>query len=306
VDYGQGGVTLRIGPVAHRDQSEALRLVLPDLRDSERTDLFAGSPDGWEAIEGLFAAHRRQQMVGAVWAQLQPGATAVLWPPGLAAPADEQAAAELLEVACGFLSRQPISMAQSVLLSRNDPQAARLGRVGFAPLADLAYLVATRARFPAVRPGPPVLEFESYQTRLHERLTSIVLRTYQQTLDCPQLSGARDVNDVLRGYRDTGRFAPDHWQFVRHQARDIGCLLLADFPETGHMELVYMGIVPEARGHGWGIEIARHAMWVARQADRSRLVLAVDQQNTPALAMYELACFVTWERRTVFVRRFAS
>ena len=73
-----------------------------------------------------------------------------------------------------------------------------------------------------------------------------------------------------------------------------------------HMELVYMGLVPDARGNGWGRAMVRHAQWLARRRDRSQLVLAVDQKNLPALAMYEAASFVGWDNRSVWMRSLAG
>ncbi len=89
---------------------------------------------------------------------------------------------------------------------------------------------------------------------------------------------------------------------MRHSQRDIGCLLLADHPESNQWELVYMGLVPEARGRGWGAKIARHAQWEAQRAGRERLVLAVDAANRPAVAMYQQAGLFAWDRRVVLLR----
>ncbi len=128
--------------------------------------------------------------------------------------------------------------------------------------------------------------------------------TYQQTRDCPQLNGVRDVEDVLAGYRAAGVFDAGRWLIVRHAGTDVGCLLLTDFPEHDNWELTYMGVAPSARGNGWGIEMVRYAQWRARLAGRSRLVLAVDAANDPAIRMYVAAGFQAWERRTVCVKVF--
>ena len=101
-----------------------------------------------------------------------------------------------------------------------------------------------------------------------------------------------------------GAFAPDQWLIVRHQGRDVGCLLLADHPEPGNRELVYMGLVPAVRGHGWGSHITQHAQWLARQAGRPRLVLAVDAANGPAIRVYESLGFRAWDRKSVYLRVF--
>ena len=36
------------------------------------------------------------------------------------------------------------------------------------------------------------------------------------------------------------------------RARMIGCLILTDYPEHAIWELIYMGVLPAARGRGWG------------------------------------------------------
>ena len=32
---------------------------------------------------------------------------------------------------------------------------------------------------------------------------------------------------------------------------------------------MYMGIVPEARGHGWGVDLVRQAQWIAQSPERT-------------------------------------
>jgi ribosomal protein S18 acetylase RimI-like enzyme len=81
---------------------------------------------------------------------------------------------------------------------------------------------------------------------------------------------------------------------------------LADHPQEENWELVYMGLVPSARGNGWGREVVRHAQWLTRQAGRPRLVLAVDAANHPAVAMYTCAGFRAWGRRRVYLKALAE
>ena len=186
--------------------------------------------------------------------------------------------------------------------SRKKPCCAR---GDYNRLSELLYLVSPNSEFPTSPPATS-LEFESYSPANHQRLARIVEATYQQTLDCPQLDGIRDVEDVLAGYRASGVFDASRWLIVRHDGADVGCLLLGDFPENDNWELVYMGVTPSARGHGWGIELVRYAQWRAGQAGRARLVLAVDAANGPAIRLYAAAGFQAWERRTVFVKIFPA
>ena len=99
-----------------------------------------------------------------------------------------------------------------------------------------------------------------------ERLADVIQRTYEGTLDCTALDGARDMDDVIDGYKATGVFRRQNWMFVRHGGADVGVLLLADHPAARQWELMYMGLVPEYRGSGWGRQIAHYAQWLARGA----------------------------------------
>jgi ribosomal protein S18 acetylase RimI-like enzyme len=110
------------------------------------------------------------------------------------------------------------------------------------------------------------------------------------------------MEDVIAGYQATGVFRSELWQIIRKDGVEVGVLLLADHTSAGHWELVYMGLVPAARGHGWGRQITQHAQLLAQRAEIERIVLAVDSANSPALAMYRTAGFEKWDRRHVYVR----
>jgi ribosomal protein S18 acetylase RimI-like enzyme len=177
-----------------------------------------------------------------------------------------------------------------------------LKHVGFRHLADLIYLTCESQRFPRERDREAVLEFVPFDGPLRSRLMRLIERTYEGTLDCTALNGVRDVDNVINGYQATGVFKPQNWMIVRAHGEDAGVLLLADHPKAGHWELMYMGLVPEVRGNGWGRQITRHAQWLAAQSGVERIVLAVDATNEPALRMYRNTGFEMWDRRTVFVR----
>lgn len=298
---------VRIGPVEPPQQAEALRLVLSRLAEEDRQrqlePLLAAAAADDPALPGLLAARRHGRLVGAVFSQIQPGRIAVLWPPRIVDGEPTATAAKLLSTACDRLARQPVRMAQVLLEIETPSEVAVLRKGGFEHLADLLYLVSPGDAFPTQRPAGP-LDFEPYSPANHGRLARVVEATYCRTLDCPRLGRARDIEDVLAGYRATGVFDPQRWLIVRHQGRDVGCLLLAEHPEHGNWELVYMGLVVSARGRGWGMDIARQAQWRTRQAGRPRLVLAVDAANRPAIKTYAAVGFEAWDRRTVYVKLF--
>src|SRR5690606_13719752 len=150
------------------------------------------------------------------------------------------------------------------------------------------------------------LEFVPCPPDANERLAAVVEATYEATLDCPRLDGWRATADVLDGYRATGEYDPSRWLIVRHQGQDVGCLLLTEHGESGHWELLYMGLARPYRGRGWGLRLVERALQEVRRAGRQQLVLAVDRQNHPALRVYRRSGFVPWARRKVLARRLAD
>jgi ribosomal protein S18 acetylase RimI-like enzyme len=304
--------SLAIVPCPSERLNEALAVVLCDLAPSQRREIGGAltvdsrGPRHNTAASpvGLFVAMRGEQLVGAVWAQHQPGNTAVLWPPQLAVGEREATAARLADTAVAELDRAAVSMSQVLLPDREGPFPELLEAVGFRHLAELLYLTCEAERFPAELPQMPgnKLSFLEYDKSLRGRLARLIELTYQGTLDCPTLNGARSLDDILVGYQATGVYRPENWLIVRCDDHDVGMLLLADHPQAGHLELVYMGLVPEARGRGWGRQVTHHAQRVAQSAGAERIVLAVDADNEPALRMYRSAGFEAWDRRSVYVR----
>jgi ribosomal protein S18 acetylase RimI-like enzyme len=134
----------------------------------------------------------------------------------------------------------------------------------------------------------------------------VLERTYEGTLDCPRLNGVRAAEDVLATYRSAGCFDPATWFLVRSQGKDIGCLLLTDYPQDEQWELTYVGLLKSVRGRGLGRQLVRHAQWLSQQAGRRRLVLSVDAANAPAIGLYASEGFVAWDRRAVYLRLFGG
>lgn len=285
----------------------ALELVLRDLPQDDRQrvveQMLHAVAQGRRSLDGLLTAHRDDQLVGAVWAEIQAGRTANVWPPQTAADCRAEIDAALLAEMMGFLRRSNVKMAQALLAADETTTAKSLRAAGFEHLTDLLYLMATTAQFPTA-PVARELTFEPIRSHDEPRLAAVIEATYEQTLDCPRLDGLREAGDVLAGYRATAHDDTRHWYLVRRAEQDVGCLLLARHDEIKTWEVVYMGLVLGARGAGLGIEMARQAQWLVRAAGGDRLMLAVDAANEPAIKVYAAAGFVTFDRRRVFVRFF--
>jgi len=284
-------------------QADALRLLHEGLPEDQQTPLVQALDsvrgEGYTpAFSGLMVAtDDAQRLQGAVWTQLTPGRTAVVWPPASANPAAEA----LMRATALFLNQQGVVLAQ-ILASPDAPLGPELLAAGeFHRLADLAYLTVEAPYFPAEQPRSE-LQFQSHAGEHPARLGALLERTYESSLDCPALNGVRSAADVLEGYAAQGGFAADRWFFVGNDHQDMGLLILTEHSSNQSWELVYMGVVPEARGRGFGWQIVQFALWQARCAGAQRVVLAVDQTNQPALSMYGRAGFIVWDRRTVYAR----
>lgn len=280
-----------------------LRYVSSRTRGEQVARLVSAARSGRISLDGLLIARRGNELAGAVWTQRQPGRVASLFPP-VAARADLQDCVEaLLAAAIEQLSAEDIQLAQSLLKDDAGEDAALLLRHGFHRLADLLYMVSLAKDFPTAAPASD-LQFVPAPADDERRLAAICERTYEGTLDCPPLNGVRSSADVLAGYRAIGSHQPSLWSIARVDGADVGCLLLADHPDDDQCEIVYAGLVPEARGRGLGVTLTRHAQWQTGQLGRARLVLAVDSANAPAIAAYSAAKFIVWDRRCALFRVF--
>ena len=298
---------VRVAPRAF--QAESLWLLLSEepqvVRRSWVETLCLAADRCQLSTSCLLEARRAGRLVGAIWGQVLPGQTALVWPPRLV-PGELPATAEKLLAALDqHFRRESLEVAQALLRTASDSDAALLRRFGYQWAADLVYLVADVSQA-QLDPPERSLVFEPFHAELRDRLACVVEGTYIGTLDIPLLNGVRRIEDVLDGYTQSGSSAPGRWFFVRHADSDVGCLLAADHAASDQWELVYMGLLPEARGHGWGVHIVRYLQRLAREAGRSRLVLAVDAANGPALATYAKTGFFEWDRRGVLLKVLAA
>jgi ribosomal protein S18 acetylase RimI-like enzyme len=153
-------------------------------------------------------------------------------------------------------------------------------------LAELAYLqanVSGREPLPALPPG---WTMHQYDETTHALFAQTIGASYEQSLDCPALNGRRDIEDILAGHKAAGDFDPKLWFLLTENDRPLGSLLLSRTAGNGQVELVYIGLVPEARGRGAGDFLIDWAIAVVGLENRKYLSLAVDARNDPALRLY--------------------
>lgn len=253
----------------------------------------------------VWVGHRDGTVVAALIAEAPAGGAATVSLPQLAPYEPSATLTKMLAMVSESLGRSGVRLVQIVPPGFTSDEEQSILAAGFQRGCELLYLVAVRGTFPDASPADEITLL-SLNDAGESRLAQVMERTYTGSLDCPNLREQRSISDVLDGYRHLGQFDPALWLVAQCEGVDVGCLLLADHPQSNTWELVYMGVVPEARGRGLGLAVVRHAQWLASAAGRERLTAAVDADNEPAVRIYAAAGFVGWDRRTVFLRTLSN
>jgi ribosomal protein S18 acetylase RimI-like enzyme len=217
-------------------------------------------------------------------------------------------AAQLAVTGAGLaaLHRHRLHYAQALLEPEAVGKRALLEQAGFGPLASLLYLERS-ARFPWVDPPPAsAVEWVRYGPATHAAFAVTVLATYQDSLDCPELTGLRPIEDILAAHQASGRFDPDLWELARRDGQTAGCALLSRAAQGPIVELVYMGVVPAWRGRGVGDLLLRRALARCREAGARHITAVVDARNTPARRLYDRFAFGPVARREAYLYRWPA
>ena len=210
---------------------------------------------------------------------------------------DERTAARLLRAAA---ARAYVTHDARLIQALAEPEAespvtGALKRAGFAPLAVLAYLRRPVGQEKRGEEAPTRLTWKRYSRWRHRTFAQIIEQTYEGSRDCPGLAGLRTVDDVIRTHKATGTFRPSAWHLAIADRNPVGIVLVN--PLGGRGELVYLGVVPEARGRGLGRTLLARAIADTARMGLPVLGLAVDVENEPAMRLYFGAGFKEIRRR---------
>ena len=243
-------------------------------------------------LTGIHVSERRSgkpgKFVAAALPVISPGRTMLILTPS--APQDKAAQAALravIDALCEYGVARGVHLAQSLI----DPTDVGLDAVfaseKFDRMAELQYLhVIPRAT--VALPEPPAgVRLIPYTEATHDLFGRAIIGSYEGSLDCPALNGLREVDDILAGHMASGTFDPSLWfALIDVQSEPLGVLCLSESMRGDAMELVYLGLLPAARGRRLGEFLMRHAIATASARGQERLSLAVDSRNTPALKLY--------------------
>jgi len=217
-----------------------------------------------------------------------PGRTAMFFASHPRTGREVNPVSRLIEHTCDLVNGWDVHLAQSLLEPSEQMERQAFIGAGFSELALLSYLERPLSRTnPSTPPQwPSNTRVAAYREDLREVLLGVLDDSYEQTLDCPGLYGLRKTEDILAGHQATGDFDPVLWTLLYVDDRPAGVILLNAFPAHRTVELVYLGLAPFARGRGLGRQMLRHGLAQLKKRRERTLTLAVDDRNTPALALY--------------------
>jgi len=290
-------------PARTEDWGAAFRLIFQYLPPEEREHRCANALNllgrGELNSQGLYIVRGEAGLRGALLCLPVPGCTALLWPPGTVEDNGIELEDALLRHARAWLSQRGVKLVQTLLAPEESFLADPLLRNGFAAITRLWYM-RHQLNLPVHYLNTPArLDYQTYDGDPLFRQT--LLRTYEGTLDCPEVNGVRSIDEVLEGHRAQGAYDPQRWWLVRDGSGPVGVLMMTEMPESGDWEVAYMGVVPEARRHRFGREMLLHALCEARAADALSVTLSVDARNQPAWNLYRSLGFEPYDQRVVYL-----
>jgi ribosomal protein S18 acetylase RimI-like enzyme len=250
---------------------------------------------------GLLVVRGADGLLGVLACSPVPGASGVMWPPRARGAEAERIEDLLVRQGIEWLRARGCKLIQSLLQPSESHRGAPLERNGLAHITSLWYLRHFLDLPAALMREDVRLRFTPYsdsnQTLFHETL----LRSYSGTLDCPEVSGVRNLEEVLEAHRAQGAYDPAFWWLALEGDQPVGVLILTELTDITIWEVAYIGIVPEARRRGLGWSMMARALVEAKAAEATEVMVSVDARNDPAWKLYRRVGFETYDRREVYL-----
>ena len=295
-DGGVAGDGVVCRPVQRGEIESALRLILATPAglgaDAQVLDFLSFCVERQIDTNATWIAVQRDRIVWSMLPVVSPGHTMLLFTPQvLFAQTSEQAVARLCDEMCTHYGSRGVQLAQMLIDPEHRPIIDLYRNAGFDELAELVYLQRTVKLRRFEPPDLPAnLTLSTYSPETHAHFAQVIQRSYESSQDCPALNGLREMNDVIAGHQATGDFDPKIWWVVYENSRPLAVLLLSRLPHNQTIELVYLGLIPEARGRGIADLLMKHAL----APDEPRRTQRSDTRGRLAKPAGAAALFPAW------------
>lgn len=260
------------------------------------------------ALDRFWAAYHADKLVTDCLVLPSAGRTAMVFLAPVPGPSQTALSAQVIRAAVDHEDPARTALLQALLDPPQHLEQRALTKANFTLLATLNYMQRD-ADVPLRLLDLPIpdLRILHYRQDRRQAFANAILATYENTLDCPALVGLRAINDIIAGHMATGRFDPDLWFALYQENQPVAVMLLTDVPARHVFELVYLGVAAPYRGRGLAKRLLHHGLGVvSRHAVRyphqpTRLCLAVDDQNQPAIRLYRSLGFQHTARKIAMV-----
>lgn len=286
--------------VDQRDQ--ALALLFPEQMESTRTVPASERPFPPDLLDGLFAVidAERASPAGAILLECLPGAGANVWGPCVKSHAQRYLLEErLLEAGERHLRTRRARIVQAF---RPVAEAAGpLDRFGMIKITTI-WTMQRDGRIALPDPDPAAsLRFFDQSSGVSDEFERVLLASFNETRDCPELNGLRSPRETLEGYR-AGAPNLDRWWLARRGGEPVGVVILGATPAPEVLELSYLGVALDARRQRVGRALLDFFLRRAADFGAQATTLLVDQRNLPAIGLYSEFGFRKTIAQDVYLR----
>lgn len=291
-------------PRDREERAEALRCLFTD--DPFPSDRIAEALQLCEAgeidLSGLVGARIGGRPVAAGLACKLPDGTAFAWPPSVFpdVPQRDEVAVGVIHGLVSWAAALGSRYVQAAVDPQRADHRAAFAAAGFRLIAGLRTLQRPLDR-PLRRTTDRCDRTVPFEPAVEERFRLVIERTYQDSLDCPAFDGVRTAAEALNSYRFAGDFTPQRWRLVERAGDDVAVVIVNDHFDERSREIVYLGVVPEARGAGLARCLVEDVIAEAMIEDCDSVLTAVDVANDRALGLYARMGFVPLHDRQIFV-----
>ncbi len=256
-------------------------------------------------LSGLRWALQNGELVGVSLTMDQPDGVTLVWPPVVTTAAANPVAVEsaLMSELTARLDQSTARLAQILLDPTEITDRSAYEAHGFTTITDLDFLVRELDGTLPATTIPSGWTAETFDEVTNaDGFAAVIEATYSGSQDCTVLEGLRSGREALASHRLSGRFSPDLWILYKVDETDVAVVLLNEHPEQSAVELVYFGVIPSARGRGYGKTALIQALNTATGRGCQLAFLAVDSRNHFATDIYRQIGFSHLSRRQALFR----